>query len=256
MNGKVDQPQTESTWKIFGLHVARKTEIIALAAFFLSISGVLWQVFNYTRSAVVRMFPSDQIVITSTDKLGRRYVEEKKRVAFIVPMAYVNDGDVGHNAIIRREQVIVSVGGRRIEHRWYEFGTSDIENGSLVFKRESEARPFPVNAGSALSHETLFSPWEIDCAEGDTGCDPRANYLKWDEFLAAIRATHELSFTTTGLVYSAKPANAVCVVRLRPWEIDLLEKIEWLAPACIETSASGPVERKGQTATAQPAASP
>lgn len=243
---KPTDPDDEPTWWLFGLRVGRKTEIIALAAFMLSVGGVLFQVFNYTRGAVVRLFPSDQIVITSTDKLGRRYVEERSRVAFIAAMDYVNDGDVGHNAVIRQERVVVSVGGHQVEHRWYEFGSSDIENGNLVFKRDSEARSFPVNAGSAVSHETLFTPWEIDCAENDKACDPRTNYWKWDEFLQAVKATPELSVTTSGVVYEGRTVNATCVVRLRAWEIDVLDKVGWLAPACIDTSASGPVQRKGQ----------
>jgi hypothetical protein len=258
MNAKPTNSDAEPTWPLLGLQVGRKTEIIALAAFMLSIGGVLFQVFNYTRGAVVSIFPPDQIVITSTDKLGRRYAEEMKRVAFIAAMAYVNDGDIGHNAVIRQERLLVSVGGRKIEHRWYEFGSSDIEGNNLVFKRESEARPFAINAGSAVSHETLFSPWEVDCAEADKGCDPRANYLHWDDFLKAIRATSELSFTTTAIraIRELSITNATCLVRLRQWEIDILEKSEWLAPACTDMSAGGQIQRKGERARPHSLSSP
>ena len=241
------------TFSLFGLRVGRKTEIIALAAFTLSIGGLVVQAVNLVRGAAVQVFPSDQIVISSTNKLGRRYVEEQNRVAFIAAMDYVNTGDVGYNAVIRQERIVVSAGGRPIEHRWYEFGSSDIdEAGALVFKRDTEARPFPINAGSAVSHETLFTPWEIDCAENDTVCDPRTNYWTWDAFLQTVKATPELTVTTTGVVYGGRTVTATCVVRLRPWEIDVLERVGWLAPACIDTSAGGQVQRKGPEKKALP----
>ena len=153
----------EPMWNVFGLKVGRKTEIIALVAFVLSVSGVLWQVYTYTRGAVVRLFPTEQIVITATDALGRSYAGQDSLLSLIATMAYVNDGETGQNAIVRREYISMSLGQRNIEHRWYEFGSSDIESGTLKFKRDSEARPFPAVAASATSHETLFAPWAIDC---------------------------------------------------------------------------------------------
>jgi len=38
-----------------------KTEILALAAFMISISGILWQLLNYARGPVISLFPSDQV---------------------------------------------------------------------------------------------------------------------------------------------------------------------------------------------------
>ena len=116
-----NQAEPELIWSFLGLRVDRKTEIIALVAFVLSVSGVLWQVFNYTRGAVVRLFPTDQIVMTAANKIGRNYSGQDNLVALIANMTYVNDGDVGHNAIIRREYIALSFGGRDVEHRWYEF---------------------------------------------------------------------------------------------------------------------------------------
>src|ERR1700761_85111 len=189
----VQPPDPDPAWNFLGLRVARKTEIIALVAFILSASGVIWQVILYTRGAVVTLFPSDQILLTATDALGRNYAGEESLLALVATMSYVNDGEAGQNAVIRREYISFSLGTSNIEHRWYEFGTSDVSNGALTFKPDSEARPFPVAASSAASHETLFAPWEIDCSAANTACNEAKNFVKWSDFIKAIKTNPRIT---------------------------------------------------------------
>jgi hypothetical protein len=229
--------QPSSTWRLLGLQIDRKTEFIALAAFVLSIGGVLWQLINFARGAVVRLFPSDQITLASADKLERNYPGQPDLLMLIATLSYVNEGDTGRNAVIRREYIRFSLAGRAIEQRWYEFGSSDIQNGKPTFKRESESRPFPVNAGSAVSHETLFTAWEIDCDQVTSGCDPRKNFVTWDDFIKAIKSKNEIVFSTASDVYSKGSVEATCVVRLRDWEIKALEDERWLAAACTDATS-------------------
>jgi hypothetical protein len=238
--------ETEKLWNFLGLQVARKTEIIALAAFSLSISTLLWQIVNYTVGPVVRLFPTDQIVITATDKLGRNYSGQDNLLALIATMAYVNGGDTGHNSVIRREYLDFSIGERRVQHRWYEFGSSDVQNGNLTFKRDSEAHPLAVNAGSAASHETLFAAWEIDCEPTVKQCDPAGNFVKWDDFIKTIMTTNQLSFSTSADVYPSKRVTASCVVRLRDWEIQILQKEQWLSAACTDPDNNALAQRKAR----------
>lgn len=238
--------EPEPVWNFLGLKIGRKTEIIALIAFVLSVSGLLWQVRSYTRGAVVNLFPTDQILITSTDKLGRNYSGQINYLAVAATMSYANDGDIGHNAIIRREYIAFSLGDRDIEHRGYEFGTFDIKGGAPEFVRKSESRPTPVNAGSAESHETLFAAWEIDCENAQEPCDSERNFVTWVDFIKAIKAKKQISFTTSADIYSSKRVNASCVVRLRSWESEILESEQWLAPTCTDVSVGGRPQRKVQ----------
>jgi hypothetical protein len=205
---------------------------------------VLWQVFNYTRGAVVTLFPSDQIVITSANKLGRNYPGQPDLVALIAAIAYVNAGDIGHNAVVRQEYIRFSLGHRRIEHRWYEFGSFDLQDAQSHFKRESEARPFPVNAGSAVSHETLFTAWEVQCEQATKGCDAAQNFVKWDDFVKTLKSTNQLVITTGAQIYSKSPVEATCVVRLRDWEIAIIENEQWLAAACADIRTDARVQRR------------
>jgi hypothetical protein len=242
------KPDAQKLWNVFGLQVARRTEIIALAAFMLSLSGVLWQVFNYTRGAVVRLFPPDQIVILATDTLGHNYAGQQNMLALIATMAYVNDGETGQNAIIRGEYISVSLGAREVEHRWYEFGNSDVADGALLFRREGVAHPFPAIAASYIIHETLFAPWENVCVQSVEYCDVAKNFVKWDDFISAIKANPRLIFTARAEIYPSKKISVSCPVRLRDWEIAVLENQKWLTTTCIDSDATGQPQRRARSA--------
>jgi hypothetical protein len=245
-------PPPEPLWHLFGLQIGRKTEIIALVAFMLSVSGILWQVINYTRGAVVRLFPTEQMVITSANALGRNYPGQDNLLALIATMSYVNDGETGQNAIIRREYISMSLGQREIEHRWYQFGSTDEVNGALKFERSSEARPFPAAAASATSHETLFTAWEIDCTQAAQPCDPARNFVKWNDFISAIKVNPRITFTTRAEIYPSKKVSASCVVQLRDYEVEILEGVQWLAATCTDSNATDEPQRKTKF-TASPA---
>jgi hypothetical protein len=236
----------EQLWNFLGLQIARKTEIIALAAFSLSISTLLWQIINYAVGPVVRLFPTDQIVITATDKLGRNYSGQDNLLALIATMAYVNEGDAGHNAVIRREYLEFSMEGRRVQHRWYKFGSSDAQNGNLTFEKDIEARPFAVNAGSAVSHETLFAASVIDCQPTVKECVPGENFVRWDDFLKAIMTTNQLLFSTSADVFPSKRVTASCVVRLRDYEIKVIEQKQWLVANCTDVENVTLPQRKAR----------
>jgi hypothetical protein len=242
---QVDQsgvvPSDNSLWNFFGLQVARKTEFIALAAFALSITTLAWQIVNSTLGAVVKLFPTDQVVITAVDKLGRNYPGQPDLLALIARMAYVNQGDTGHNAVVQREYVHFLLGNRQIEQRWYEFGSSDVQDGKLTFLRDSDARPFPLNAGSASSHETLFAAWEVDCeGKPSAKCDPSANFVTWEDFLKIIKSTRQISLDTTADIFPDQRVSAGCLVQLRDWEIAVLETDQWLSAACIPKNDVSP----------------
>jgi hypothetical protein len=226
---------TEPLWNFLGLRVARKTEIIALAAFTLSLGGVLWQIENLARGPVITLFSPDQIIIATADKLGRNYPGQPNLLLLIASMTYVNSGNTGHNAIIRRENISFSLEDREVEHQGDQFGYSDIKDGNLVFHADGPARPFPINASSAVTHETLFAAWPVQCDGATNRCDPRRNFVKWDDFLKEIKITKRFSVTMSAEVYSSGPVSAAaCTVRLPDGVVKILEQEQWYAVTCIK----------------------
>jgi hypothetical protein len=95
--------------RFLGIEVERKTDILALAAFFLSIAGVISQISVFTifflRGAVINVFPPEQVLIRAEtlESGGPRYVRIGAR------MAYTNSGAPGYSAILRGERVTISV---------------------------------------------------------------------------------------------------------------------------------------------------
>lgn len=228
------QIQNELTWRFLGLEIGRKTEILALAAFLLSVSGVVWQVNNYMRGAVIRLFPSEQVTLSSSRYLGRDYPGEPDQLRLIATLSYVNEGDAGQNGTIRGERIRFAFGGRTYEHRGYQFVSSDVENGKPVARREGEARPFPVTAGSSLSHETLFTPWEVECPPQANDCKPALEFLEWDAFIEAVARSRYVDVATVAQILGGKPIEAHCRIGLRDWEIQVLRKEKWLTAVCHE----------------------
>jgi hypothetical protein len=226
--------RNELTWRFLGLEVARKTEILALAAFVLSISSAIWQVKNYLAGPVLRVFPSDQVTFTSAKKLGQGYENEPDLVRVSATMSYVNEGETGQNGTIRREKIAFAIGSKKYEHHWYQFVSMDVKDGQPTLKRESEARPFAVTAGGSTSHETLFAPWEAECAPGEKDCSPARNFLTWEGLLREVKAAKEVAVTTTAEVYSKGPVSSTCKIKLRDYEIKALEDEGWLAATCRE----------------------
>jgi hypothetical protein len=108
------------------------------------------------------------------------------------------------------------------------------------------------DAGSATSHETLFTAWEIDCEHGGKDCDPRGNFVVWDDFLKAIKISNKLEVTTLVDVYSGGTVSAGCEIKLRDWEIAFLEREQWIAAICSKPDANARPQRRS---ISQPASS-
>ena len=87
-----------------------------------------------------------------------------------------------------------------------------------------------MNAGSATSHETPFTAREID--GGGKDCDPRGNFVVWDDFFKAIKISNKIEVTTLADVYSGGTVSAGCEIKLRDWEVAFLEKEQWIAAIC------------------------
>jgi hypothetical protein len=101
-----------------------------------------------------------------------------------------------------------------------------------------------VNAGSATSHETPFTAWEIDCDGGGKDCDPRGNFVVWDDFLKAIKISNKIEVTTLADVYSGGTVSAGCEIKLRDWEVAFLEKEQWIAAICSKPDTNARPQRR------------
>ncbi len=224
------RPPREDFW-IFGIHVARKTDILAFAAFLIALGGITIQVSGFFRGPVIRIFPPPQILIRrDTLPSGRAPVR------FGALVAYVNDGDPGYNATIRRELLRYKLcPEKQYTQVWQEFTASDVDpDGKLNMHPQGAALPMVVNAGSSISHETYFTPMPLRVSKENP--DEWANFLEWNEFLRGLEGLNSLTFEVETQIYGHKSKFTTCSVEINPKVIERLKSATWYAPPCWEAS--------------------
>lgn len=236
--GSTDKPLTAEGGKENGyLKISYETNILTLITFAMSVAALVWQTVDYVKGAEVHLIQPEQIVIAASGPAefpdrdgGGPYIH------FIARMSYVNSGAAGYNATIRAERVRITVAGRRFEQRWFRYVHSDADKADatkLVVNEPSEARPLPLTAGSSESHETLFQPWEKECASFQPQCDRRENYVDWKTFLEWFAPSRKLELEFLADIYGrAEPISAKCHIEMARQHIANLKAQGWASPVC------------------------
>lgn len=234
----VKQPRPKG-WA-FPLKVSYETSLLTLITFLISIASLVWQIVNYFEGPQVRLIAADQITIGSSGAVKFPNRDGGPFVHFIAQMSYVNSASSGYNATIRVERIRITIGGQKpFEYRWYRFVSRDADgaDGSqLVVNKISEAHPFPVTAGSSQSRETLFQPWQKDCAATDNSCQWDENYIDWTAFIDRFGKTRTAEFEFIAEIYGQKPTSATCIVTMSEERFADLKSRKWGSPVCVPKS--------------------
>jgi hypothetical protein len=225
----LESRSSEEFW-IFGIHIARKTDILAFAAFLIALGGIVFQVSGFLRGPVLRIFPPPQIVIRKAALTSGR-----TPVRFAALVAYVNDGDSGYNATVRSELLHYRLSGRTYTQIWQEFTASDVDpDGTINMHPQGVALPLVINAGSSASHETYFTPLPLRISKNNP--DEWANFLEWDQFLEDLKSVTSMTFELEAQVYGHKSVSSRCVIDIDAEVINRLKRTNWYAPPCWQIS--------------------
>lgn len=208
------------------LKISRQTDILALAAFLLSLSGVIYQVSMFVRGPVVTLHPPQQVLIFAyTPPQGIEAI-----VRFNARMTYVNTGHVEHNAVVKRESMTFKLGDEKFTQEWESFAIPVPHSPELTWDKKDEAHPVPVNAKSSESHQTSFTPYPI------RGIDDNRKfiyYLSWDEFIKKIERQAKLELEWIAEIYgSSKTHRTTCWIELDHHTKKHLAQKKWEAIAC------------------------
>jgi hypothetical protein len=231
----VAPPPPEKWFTLFGLVVVRRTDLLAAAAFALSISTISYQLWQFVRGANPNYHPDTVYIFF--DKFANDVVAT--RVAGQV--SFTNSGDVGHNAIIRETSVIVKVRDRTITQNWLSFAVVTRKDTELMFDIKESAHPVVVNGGSASSYFMTFSPEVKDCAASavtNNNCDQAADFVSDTDFLKLLSPGQniELTFAAT-VIDMRRKIESACKVLLTYDMIVTLAKNNWYAPRCVGSSS-------------------
>lgn len=222
---------------MFGINIKKETDVLALAAFLLSLVVVVSQIFLFgyffARGPDVKLFMPDQVLI----KAGHLNKKGKLYVRIGAPMAYINSGGTGYNAVISREIVTLFLDtGQVFQQKWQSFQTFDIdEDGSKLIALEPKrsANPFSVNAGSSVSHDTYFIPFRIQHNESCRKCNEWENYVNWDDFISIIDKTSRMVFKFKGLMVGGSSVKSQkCFVKIDQNMRKKLHELKWYSSSC------------------------
>ena len=209
----------------FGFVIERKIDFLAAAAFLLSLSAIIWQVWNWYQGAEISLFPPDQITIVSSSKAGGRQPGEPLLVRFVAPVIYANQASQEYSASVLREYINVVIGDCKFKQRWYQFVSVDLDNNGLVTTKKDDARPFPVRGGSSVSHETLFTySGDLNDCSGQN-----INPNDWNEFNSRLSKAPKITvMTSADLTNGRTLQSSACTVTLFVNQIQDLSKREWI----------------------------
>ncbi len=210
------------TSKFPWITIETKTEIIAVAAFLISIGSLVGQLLIILKGSDITLYPPEQILIKSHD-----YPDGKSYVRLSAIMTYMNNGNPGYNDTIRKEKVFFTLNGRQIEFIWDDFISSEVDGNQIVPKRISDALPVQVDARSVVVHETYFAPWPSNKDDSDS------NFIEWEIFMNQISKLKFIVFTFYFESFSGQKDEVRCKVEVDEFIRHLKQK-GWSAPACKE----------------------
>ncbi len=89
------------TIKLLGIEIDRKTDILALAAFLISVSTIIYTISIFIQGHKVNLIPPETIML----KKETYETDGEPYIAVIATMAYVNSSKGGFNVVIKKEKV-------------------------------------------------------------------------------------------------------------------------------------------------------
>lgn len=206
--------------RILGLEVSGKTDFLAFTAFLLSLCGIIYQTFVFVRGADVKLYPPLKLfILTYPDHNDDD--PERRTVMLNSTMTYVNKGQIGYNAVIKRESVKLRIADEVYDLEWMNFESyvpegleeSKPEGESVTLKRDykDDAHPVPVNGGSSESHQTSFIPFPV---RGESVEDRERNFIDAYKFIEMIYDIDKIELEFTAEIYGEKTEHAVCWIEL------------------------------------------
>lgn len=149
--------------RFLGIEIERKTDILAFAAFLISLSSIIYQISVFFSGPQVTLAKPRQVVLYMLPAPDAK----EHRLILISTVAYVNKGQTGNNAVVLQESVSFSLEGKPYVYTWHQFvslamvptpATTDTPDGRKIEIVQSRtAAPFVVPGGGAEAHETLFA---------------------------------------------------------------------------------------------------
>lgn len=226
---------------IFGFVIVTKADLLAAAAFLLSLTTVVYQFSSWLKGPSPSVYPPDLVYI-----FFDQYANNKTVVRFAAQLSFVNTAEPGHDAIVR--EITLEVNDKKIDNKnnlaireqWLSFVTIWRDKIELRVVPKEAAHPFPVVAGGAASNTVSFAPVEQVCGPSmkttpptSPPCEPDQSFVTDTDFLNAIHGIDSITLNfTTRIVGTTNPLLASCTVPVGIALRQYLAENDWFAAKC------------------------
>lgn len=213
--------------KFLGIEIERRTDILAMAAFLISIGSIIGQLALLIRGADIVLDGPRQVVLLFEEPMGGRgYLN------VISSQIYVNKGTPGYDDILKREALLLQFKEHHIELKAQESVWSTATGDKLILKQRTQWKPEKINAGDFVSNETLFVPYP---SHGSLNRDK--NFVGVSQFISFLGKANELMIVLKAETYGGKRIMSECYVVSR----DVLAGIHskgWSSLVCYKKSTA------------------
>jgi hypothetical protein len=186
--------------KFLGIEIERKTDILAMAAFLISIGSIIGQFALLIRGAEIVLDGPRQVVLLFEEPMGGRgYLNA------ISSHIYVNKGTPGYDDILKSETLLLQLKGHHLELKAQESVSSTASGDKLILKQRAQWKPEKIKAGDFISSETLFVPYP---SHGQLKRD--ANFVDVKQFKSFLATANELKVVLKVKTYGGRRIIAEC----------------------------------------------
>lgn len=163
--------------KVFFLEIENKTDILALAAFLISLATIMTNIFLMIKGPEIYMVKPDQVAIT----FSQQKKSSEKYVKLVADNYFFNKASPGYDDVISKMNVSMAFGSEVIDLRWQYFAITDTD-GSNVFERDRKpVKPILVKARQSDGAEIHYLPYTIRNSQ------KYKNYMTWEKFKEIIQ---------------------------------------------------------------------
>lgn len=218
---------------LLGFVIVTKADLLAAAAFFLSLVSLLYQTSLWFAKPSPTFFPPDLVYVYFD-----HYANNLTVARFASQASFVNTAAIGHDAIVRDIRIDVSAPHLSISEKWLSFVSIERDGTHLLVTPKEAAHPFPVTAGSSASQAVSFAPLEqMPCGQPTNTiqlCDRDADFVDESQFLNAAAKAKSLKVTfTIRFVGSRNPIQSSCDVPLGVGFLQYTAENGWFAARCV-----------------------
>ena len=211
------------SFKFLGIEVERKTDVLAFAAFFISIGSLVTQGANLIQGPDVSLELPRQVLIH-----GDAYADGFTYTRISTKLVYLNTGSPGYDDVTRLEKASLSFGDRKITliaQDYIESSVDENDKNKLIIDKKSDADPVQIRSGSVVIHDSYFAPWPDREGEID------GNYLVFSDFISIIEKLDEIKIEFTTTTFSGDVVAQSCNLIVSEFVQHLKDK-GWSAPTC------------------------